>query len=168
MGRVQEIVTYVEMTAADQLNPGAAVPGLALESLDRGSPLVVDLQSRIGAPYGWQSARRSEHQWVAWLAQHPARAFSLLSLNGEPVGTAAYDVHPGEEVEIETFGLLPEFTGKGLGGYALTLTVRRAWRLTPAVRRVWLHTSSLDHPHALPNYHRRGFHTYKTEVGERG
>ena len=72
------------------------------------------------------------------------------------------------EVEIETFGLLPEFTGKNLGGYALTLTIERAWRLTPSVRRVWLHTSSLDHPHALPNYHRRGFHTYKTEVGERG
>jgi hypothetical protein len=91
------------------------------------------------------------------LARHPARMFWLLSLDGEPVGMAAYDVRPGEEVEIETFGLLPEFTGKNLGGYALTLTIERAWRLAPSVRRVWLHTSSLDHPHALPNYHRRDF-----------
>ncbi len=30
-------------------------------------------------------------------------------------------------------------------------------------RRVWLHTSSADNPHALPNYHRRGFRTFKTE-----
>jgi hypothetical protein len=36
------------------------------------------------------------------------------------------------------------------------------------VNRVWLHTSSLDHPRALPNYHRRGFRTFKTEEEERG
>lgn len=165
---MKEIVTYVEMATVGQLNAGEVVPGLALEPLDRGSSLVIDLQVRIGAPYGWPSARRSEQEWFTWLARHPARMFWLLSLDGEPVGIAAYDVHPGEEVEIETFGLLPEFTGKNLGGYALTLTVERAWRLAPSVRRVWLHTSSLDHPHALPNYHRRGFHTYKTEIGERG
>ncbi|MEV0234008.1 GNAT family N-acetyltransferase [Nonomuraea sp. NPDC050786] len=165
---MKEIVTYVEMTAAEQLNPSAVVPGLALEPLDHDSPLVIDLQARIGAPYGWSSARRSDQEWSTLFARHPARMFCLLSLDGEPVGIAAYDVHSEEEVEIETFGLLPDFTGKNLGGYALTLTVERAWRLTPSVRRVWLHTSSLDHPHALPNYHRRGFRSYKTEIGERG
>jgi hypothetical protein len=74
----------------------------------------------------------------------------------------------GGEVEIETFGLVPEFIGKGLGGYALTLGVQRAWNLVPGVRRIWLHTSSLDHPGALPNHQRRGFRTFKTEAGERG
>jgi len=28
---------------------------------------------------------------------------------------------------------------------------------------VWLRTSSADNPHALPNYQRRGFRTFKTE-----
>jgi hypothetical protein len=28
---------------------------------------------------------------------------------------------------------------------------------------VWLHTSSADNPHALPNYQRRGFRIFKTE-----
>jgi GNAT superfamily N-acetyltransferase len=79
----------------------------------------------------------------------------------------SYDLHPGNEVEIETFGLLPEFVGKGLGGYALTLGIQQAWELAPSVTRVWLHTSTLDHPHALPNYHRRGFRTFRAEEGER-
>jgi GNAT superfamily N-acetyltransferase len=65
-----------------------------------------------------------------------------------------------------TFGLLPEFVGNGLGGCALTLAVQRAWALGPPVNRVWLHTSSQDHPRALPNYHRRGFRTFKTEQVE--
>jgi hypothetical protein len=40
--------------------------------------------------------------------------------------------------------------------------------MAPSVNRVWLHTSTVDHPRALPNYHRRGFRTFKTEQGERG
>jgi hypothetical protein len=31
----------------------------------------------------------------------------------------------------------------------------------------WLHTSSFDNPRALPNYHLRGFRTFKTEPGQR-
>jgi GNAT superfamily N-acetyltransferase len=165
---VKEIVTYVELMARAQLNPAASVPGLVLEPLDRDSPLVIDLQARIGAPYGWKSARRTEEEWTAWFAQCPARMFWLLSFEGEPAGMVSYDLHSGDEVEIETFGLLPEFAGKGLGGYALTLAVQRAWELSPTVSRVWLHTSTLDHPRALPNYYRRGFRTVKTEEGERG
>ncbi len=48
-------------------------------------------------------------------------------------------------VEIETFGLTPQFTGRRLGGHALTLAVQRARELTPTVKRIWLHTSSVDH-----------------------
>jgi GNAT superfamily N-acetyltransferase len=66
------------------------------------------------------------------------------------------------------FAAYPEFVGKGLGGFALTLGVQQAWALAPSVNRVWLDASSLDHPRALPNYHRRGFRTFKTEQEERG
>jgi GNAT superfamily N-acetyltransferase len=156
------------MTVRTQLNPVASVPGLSLEPLDRDSPLVVNLLTRIGAPYGWKPARQTEEEWGAWFAGCPARTFWLLSVEGEPAGMTAYDLHSADDVEIETFGLLPEFVGKGLGGYALTLAIQRAWELSPTVSRVWLHTSTLDHPHALPNYHRRGFRTFKTEEGERG
>jgi GNAT superfamily N-acetyltransferase len=165
--RVDEIVTYVEMTAPGELNPAAAVPGLALEPVDRGSPLVPGVMARIGAPHGWRSASRTESEWAAWFAEHPGRTFWLVSFEGKPAGLVSYDLHPGGDAEIATFGLLPEFVGKGLGGSALTIGVQQAWALAPAVNRVWLHTSSLDHPHALPNYHRRGFRTFRTEHRER-
>jgi RimJ/RimL family protein N-acetyltransferase len=165
---MREIVTYLEMTSPDQLNPAVPVGDLALEPLDRDSPLVVELQVRIGAPLGWKCASRTEQEWIAWYAQYPDRIFWLLAFDGEPAGLVAYDLHHhGNEVEIETFGLVPEFTGRRLGGYALTLAVQRAWALTPTVKRIWLHTSSADHSSALPNYHRRGFRTFKTEEGER-
>ena len=160
-----EIVTYVEMTARAQLNPAASVPGLSLDPLDRvrDSSLIAGLLTRIGAPYGWKPAQLAEEEWPAWFDRCPARMFWLLSLQGEPAGMTAYDLHSAHDVEIESFGLLPEFVGKGLGRYALTLAIQRAWELSPGVGRVWLHTSTLDHPHALPNYHRRGFRTFKTQ-----
>jgi GNAT superfamily N-acetyltransferase len=161
-----EIVTYVEMTAPDQLNPAVPVAGLTLERIDRGSPIVPDVIARIGAPYGWKTASWTEADWAAWLPEHPGRLIWLLRLEGRPTGMVCYELHSGGDVEIETFGLLPEFLGKGLGGFALTLGVQRAWELAPPVSRVWLHTSTHDHPHALRNYHRRGFRTFKTEEGD--
>jgi GNAT superfamily N-acetyltransferase len=160
---VKETVTYVEMTAPSQLVPAAPVPGLTLEQADRGAPFIPGLLARIGAPHGWRSSRRTDEEWVTWLAEHPDRTYWLLSYQGEPAGMVTCAVQPDGDTEIVTFGLLPEFVGRGLGGYALTLGVRQAWALSPSASRVWLHTSSKDHPHALPNYHRRGFRTFKTE-----
>jgi hypothetical protein len=42
----------------------------------------------------------------------------------------------------------------------LTLSTRLAWDLG-GVDRVWLHTSSFDHPHALHNYRSRGFRQFQ-------
>ncbi|MEV4252071.1 GNAT family N-acetyltransferase [Spirillospora sp. NPDC049652] len=161
---MREIVTYVVMTSRDQLVLATPVPGLVLEPLDLESPLLADVHTRVGAPYGWRSATRTRQEWATG---YQDRTFCLLSFEHDPAGVVSYDLHPGEDVEIAAFGLLPEFVGKGIGGYALTLGIQRAWELVPEVSRVWLHTSTLDHPRALPNYHRRGFRTFKTEERER-
>jgi RimJ/RimL family protein N-acetyltransferase len=148
------------MTARDQLAPADPVPGLTLEPLDRSSPLVVELQVRIGAPYGWPCVTRTASQWRTWFTENPDRLFFQLSLECIAAGLLVYDFHPGDEVEIETFGLVPEYIGRGLGGHALTLGIRQAWALSPTTRRIWLHTSTSDHPHALRNYQRRGMRTF--------
>ncbi len=67
-------------------------------------------------------------------------------------------------VEIAYFGLFPNAIGQGLGKHLLSCAVRDAWALGPS--RVWLHTCTLDHPAALPNYKKRGFLPYKTETYE--
>jgi RimJ/RimL family protein N-acetyltransferase len=69
--------------------------------------------------------------WAAWFAMHPDRTFWLLSLEGEPAGIVTCDLHPGDKADIVTFGLLPEFVGKGLGGFALTLGVQQAGHSPP-------------------------------------
>ena len=114
---MNEIVTYVEMTGPDRLQAAPAVPGLVMEPLDRDSPLITGLLAAVGAPYGWKSASRTAQDWRVWFAEAPERTFRLLSFEGEPAGIVTYKPHPGDEVEIGSFGLLPEFTGKGLDSY---------------------------------------------------
>jgi GNAT superfamily N-acetyltransferase len=67
-----------------------------------------------------------------------------------------------DSVEIAYFGLLPDYIGRGWGKYLLTEAVRAAWSENPV--RVWLHTCTLDHPAALPNYLQRGFQPVREEV----
>lgn len=154
---MEEIVTELEMTAAGQLNRAPVVDGVTLGHAEPG-PLIRDLHRRIGTPYRWPSATRSDEDWARWLAE-PDRRYRLIEYRGEIAGAADFEPQHGTDVEITTFGLLPEFVGKGLGGYALTLVVADAWAL-PGTKRVWLHTSTLDHPNALPNYLRRGFRSF--------
>lgn len=57
-------------------------------------------------------------------------------------------------------------------GLLLSLRWPRAWDLAERwpdrepTKRVWLHTCSLDGPHAMANYERRGFRLFDTKVEE--
>ena len=57
-----------------------------------------------------------------------------------------------------------EFIGQGLGRYFIQWAVDKAWSYGP--RRLWLHTCTLDHPRALPNYLKAGFAIYQVETKE--
>jgi GNAT superfamily N-acetyltransferase len=61
---------------------------------------------------------------------------------------------------------LPEFIGRGFGGALLTSAIEEAWRMSPSITRVWVHTCTWDHPDALANYQARGMVIYKREAAE--
>ena len=91
----------------------------------------------------------------------------LLSVAEAPAGYFELEREEDGSVQVAYFGLLPEFVGRGLGKYLLTRAVEEAFDL--GASRVWLHTCTLDHPGALPNYLARGFRktreeTYTAEV----
>jgi len=88
-------------------------------------------------------------------------------VDGEVAGLVELEAEPSGDgdVGIVVFGLVPEFAARGFGGHFLTLATRAAWEMTspegtPATR-VWVQTSSGDHPHAKPNYERRGFREFQ-------
>ena len=103
------------------------------------------------------------------------------SLRAEPAGTAlrvsveAQDTvirdarHVVEDIrgeagecELSFVGLIPELSGQGHGRWLLAEAVTRAWR--DGVKRVHVHTCTLDHPAALSAYRRAGFTPYKRAI----
>jgi RimJ/RimL family protein N-acetyltransferase len=156
------VITCLEMTSPTELIPGRPAP-LALEEVRADSaPLIRSLYNRIWGPLG-PSGRStwSDDQWTEELTQPGIRTWLAL-VDGTVAGFAELSAEPTGDVGIVVFGLVPEFWSKGFGAAFLTLVTQTAWRLNTPTTRVWLQTSSLDHPHALPNYQARGFRIFAT------
>jgi GNAT superfamily N-acetyltransferase len=83
-------------------------------------------------------------------------------------GTVAgyFELHvESDAVELKYFGLVPEFTGRGIGGALLDAAIERARALDRS--RMTVNTCTLDHPAALPNYRRHGFRDVRTDIQRR-
>jgi Acetyltransferase (GNAT) family len=126
---VEETVTYLEMTSADQLVPGRPPPApLTMERLDPASlPLLRSTYARIGAPHRWVGRSAwSDAQWSAWLSR-PGMQPWVARVDGEVAGMVELELQSGGDVEIVVFGLVPELVGRGFGSHLLTLGTRLAW-----------------------------------------
>jgi ribosomal protein S18 acetylase RimI-like enzyme len=156
--------TYLEMTDPSALegSPPPA-PGVAVERMENAPPALWRfLYTEVGREYHWVDRLAWTDDDIRAYLGDPALEFWVLKADGEPAGYFELRKHPDEAVEIAYFGLLPAFVGRGLGKFLLTQAVERAWARGAA--RVWLHTSSLDHASALPNYLARGFGIWKQEI----
>ena len=154
---------YLEMTSAAQLRPAKRVDGFEVARLEPPDPeLSARMYEAVGGPWQWTDRLGWDvERWRAHLARAKVETW-LGHLDGKPVGYAEI-VREGGEVEIASFGLLPGFPGRGLGGALLAAITSDAW--DRGARRVWLHTCSLDSPAALPSYERRGFRRYHEATG---
>jgi GNAT superfamily N-acetyltransferase len=119
----------------------------------------------VGGEYHWLSRARLSDPELAAVLANPLNEVQVVYADGTPAGFAELDRRVAGEIELVQFGLMPEFIGQGLGKWFLQWTVDRAWSYQP--RRFWLHTCTLDHKAALPNYLKAGFSLYKTETIQR-
>lgn len=155
---------HLEMLEAKQLRPPTRVrPDYELRQAKIPSPeLNRFFYTAVGGDWYWLDRLTwSYARWLEWL-DRPELETWIGYLDGTPFGYFELEQQPGNSVELAYFGLLPAFTGMGLGGHLLTDAAMRAWSLDAA--RVWVHTCSLDHPQALRNYESRGFVLFKTET----
>lgn len=123
------------------------------------------LYDTVGKAYHWSSRRKLSDAELAAVIHDPGLEIHVLFVDGTPAGFAELDRRVAEEIELVQFGLMPEFIGQGLGRYFLQWTIEQAWSYQP--RRLWLHTCTLDHPAAMPNYQKAGFVVYKEALSHR-
>ena len=163
-GGTQVTRTYLEMRSPRDLKPSATPePDPKIERLDRCTPeLFRYLYAEVGRAFRWTDRLAWSDEQVERHLQDSRNSVWLMSWEDTPAGYFELHDHDDGSIEIAYFGLLPDFIGRGWGKYLLTRAVEAAWRSGP--RRVWLHTCTLDHPSALPNYLKRGFRAVRTEV----
>ncbi len=157
--------TYVQLTDPSQFRPAFGdFPSFVLRRVERPSPeLYRECYRTVGKDYHWRDRWDWSDQEIARLLATPGISLHVAQLDGRFAGW--YELRRVEEddsVEIAYFGLAPAALGKGLGKHLLSHAVQDAWALEP--KRVWLHTCTLDHPAALPNYLARGFTAYRTQT----
>ncbi|MGH8461915.1 MAG: GNAT family N-acetyltransferase [Stenotrophobium sp.] len=163
----REAVTtwYLETRSPQELRP-ARVPDPAPLIMHAQMPLPAlnrFLYSAVGGDWHWTDRLGWSHaRWLQYL-DRPQLQTWVMHTCGTPAGYVELEAQAGGDVELAYFGLLPQFIGKGLGGHLLSVAIRRAWEMH-AVKRVWVHTCTLDGPQALTNYQARGMVIYKSET----
>ena len=117
---------------------------------------------QVGKNHRWiDRLSWSDKKWINYISNRNLETY-IISEFDELVGFFELLYNPElEETEISYFGLLEEYIGKGIGGYALSVAIKKSFQKN--IRRVWLHTCTLDHPNALKNYIARGMTVFKKE-----
>ena len=117
----------------------------------------------VGKKYKWVDRLIwTETQWIDYVSSKKVKTYIFKNKN-DLAGFFELISHvEKKEIEIAYFGLLEEFQNKKLGSYLLTRAIKISF--TDNVKRVWVHTCSLDHKNALNNYIARGMKIFKTEI----
>ena len=103
----------------------------------------------------------TEKQWIEYVSDQKVKTY-ILKNNDELAGYFELIYHKdNNEIEIAYLGLLEEYHNQKIGSYLLSSAIKSSFINKP--KRVWVHTCSLDHKHALQNYKARGMKVFKSE-----
>ena len=163
MELVEVTIYYLEMRAHAHRSVPEPRAGLTVVHVAAPSvPYYRALYDAVGKEYYWLGRRKMSDEALAELLGDPRNELHVVHVDGTPAGFAELDRRQPEEVELVQFGLVSAFMGQGLGKWFLQWTVDKVWSYEP--KRFWLHTCSLDHAAALPNYRKAGFALFKQET----
>ena len=117
----------------------------------------------IGKKHRWMDRLLwTEKNWIEYLNSLEVKTY-VLKEDHNLAGYFEQIFHNEKnDCEIAYFGVLEEFIGKKYGGYLLSEAIKESFKL--GAERVWVHTCSLDHKHALNNYKSRGMKVFKSET----
>ena len=118
---------------------------------------------QIGRDHYWRDRLLwSDGEWHKYVDNINLET-GVMKLQDELIGFYEQEFHRRKnEIELIQMGVLKEHQGKRLGSFLLEHIIHKAF--SKNVERVWVHTCSLDHKHALDNYLSKGFKTFKEET----
>jgi GNAT superfamily N-acetyltransferase len=169
---MQATRTYLELNEPAQFKAAfGSFPDIAISRVPNPSPeLYRNCYRTVGEAFHWFDRWDWTDEEIRKHLADPAIQLFVAqrTSNGKESTLAGWyelrRVAEDDSVEVAYFGIVAAEFGRGFGKHLLSSAVRDAWALGP--KRVWLHTCTLDHPNALPNYLARGFTPYRQETYE--
>lgn len=143
------------------LAPPAPAPqplpgGFALAPVDRiGIEAYRALFRKVGADWLWYSRLFMADAELAGILRNPDVDIRIVRRADEDVGILELDFRQPGACELSFLGLTADCTGQGLGRALMAQAIALAW--ARPIRRMWVHTCTYDHPHALGLYIKAGF-----------
>jgi GNAT superfamily N-acetyltransferase len=162
-GHLANVVTCLEMTAKPTLRPVPDIAGLRLERLSAAdTERFRALFRAIGQDIMWFSRLIMAEEKLASIIGDPKVQSHALVKDGRDIGILELDFRETSQCELSFFGLVPDAVGSGAGRWLMNEALVRAW--AEPISRLWVHTCTFDHPHALGFYQRSGFRAYQVMV----
>ena len=117
---------------------------------------------QIGVDHYWRDRLIwSDKEWLKYVANKNLETY-ILKKGKNLIGFYEQEYHPeSNEIELINMGILKNFRGLKLGSVILNHAIANAFKKNP--NRMWVHTCSLDHKHALQNYKSKNFKIFKQE-----
>jgi len=118
---------------------------------------------QIGKDHFWRDRLLwSDKEWHKYVDNMRLET-GVMKIKEIPVGFYEQEFHKEKnEIELIQMGILKEYQGKKFGSFLLEYIMHMAFAKN--VERLWVHTCSLDHKHALANYLSKGFKIFKEET----
>ena len=162
-GDLAAVVTFLEMREMPQQTTIPPSP-LSLRRMENPqTDAYRGLFRQVGSPWLWFSRLVMDDAKLAEIIRHPEiDLYAVVDKTDRQVGMLELDFREAGEGELSFVGLIPELSGQGHGRWLLAEAVRLAWR--DGVKRVHVHTCTLDHPAALSAYRRAGFEPYRRAI----
>ena len=120
----------------------------------------------IGEKYGWCRFQKWSHssRFIEETAKHPEAKYFLMYFDQKLVGHCYIiktEHHGKNDIEIENFGLLPEYTKKGLGRIFLYMIFEELFK---QYNRVELITRDSNHAGIVSFYTSMGMRLFKQRI----
>tara|TARA_B100001996_G_scaffold375211_1_gene354852 strand:+ start:228 stop:731 length:504 start_codon:yes stop_codon:yes gene_type:complete len=156
---------YLEITSINELvEANKPHKNIILEKVDPPDfHLNKFFYKEIGRNHRWTDRLSwTDENWIKYISNSSVVTY-ILKNKEDLVGYFEQNFNNKKsECEIAYFGILVEYFGKKLGGYLLSEAIKKSFEKNS--KRVWVHTCSLDHKHALNNYISRGMKVFKTDI----
>lgn len=121
----------------------------------------LDLYREVGRDWLWfMRLALSEAELLSIVRDPRVEVYRLEAPGG--VGILELDFREDGECELAFFGVSPGLVGTGAGRWLMSQALELAW--SRPIRRLWVHTCTLDHQGAVAFYMRSGFVPFRRRV----